>query len=95
MLLQFFWKTEVMRKRRKKFSSNDAKTTLRQTISLWEKQRKVILTKLSRKEAEMEKKKTSKALADLPNDNHTRIKRLLQDLEREFDILLQENSVRK
>lgn len=43
----------------------------------------------------MEKKKGSKApAAELP-DNHVRIKRLLQDLEREFDLLLQENSSRK
>lgn len=44
---------------------------------------------------EMEKKKSSKALTDLPSDNHVRIKRLLHDLEREFDILLNENVNRK
>jgi hypothetical protein len=43
----------------------------------------------------MEKKKGTKALTDLPSDNHIRIKRLLQDLEREFDILLNENVMRK
>jgi hypothetical protein len=43
----------------------------------------------------MEKKKGSKGLTDPPGDNHARIKRLLQDLEREFDILLNENSMRK
>jgi hypothetical protein len=42
----------------------------------------------------MEKKKGSKALGDLP-DNQIRIKRLLQDLEREFDFLLNENRERK
>lgn len=42
----------------------------------------------------MEKKKGSKALGDLP-DNQIRIKRLLQDLEREFDYLLNENRERK
>jgi hypothetical protein len=43
----------------------------------------------------MEKKKGSKGIVDLPGDNHVRIKRLLQDLEREFDLLLNENSMRK
>lgn len=43
----------------------------------------------------MEKKKGSKTISDLPSDNHLRIKRLLQDLEREFDILLNENVSRK
>lgn len=43
----------------------------------------------------MEKKKTSKTITDLPSDNQIRIKRLLQDLEREFDILLNENAIRK
>jgi hypothetical protein len=42
----------------------------------------------------MEKKKGSKALSDQP-DNQIRIKRLLQDLEREFDFLLNENRERK
>lgn len=42
----------------------------------------------------MEKKKGSKTLSDLP-DNQIRIKRLLQDLEREFDLLLNENRERK
>lgn len=42
----------------------------------------------------MEKKKGSKTLGDLP-DNQIRIKRLLQDLEREFDYLLNENRERK
>lgn len=41
----------------------------------------------------MEKKKGSKA--DIPTDNQIRVKRLLQDLEREFDLLLNENSIRK
>lgn len=43
----------------------------------------------------MEKKKSSKALIIEPSDNQLRIKRLLQDLEREFDILLNENQNRK
>lgn len=43
----------------------------------------------------MEKKKSSKTLTDLPSDNQVRIRRLLQDLEREFDLLLSENATRK
>lgn len=43
----------------------------------------------------MEKKKPSKASTDTPSDSQLRIKRLLQDLEREFDILLNENVQRK
>lgn len=43
----------------------------------------------------MEKKKASKSQTDAPSDNQLRIKRLLQDLEREFDILLNENVVCK
>lgn len=42
----------------------------------------------------MEKKKSSK-VADPPSDNHLRIKHLLTSLEREFDILLNENVQRK
>ena len=42
----------------------------------------------------MEKKK-SKTLTDLQSDNQIRIKRLLQDLEKEFDFLLNENAIRK
>lgn len=39
----------------------------------------------------MEKKKGPKSTIELPNDSHHRIKRLIQDLEREFDALFQEN----
>lgn len=39
----------------------------------------------------MDKKKASKSQTDTTSDNQLRIKRLLQDLEREFDILLNEN----
>lgn len=42
----------------------------------------------------MEKKKSAKALVDLPSDNQVRIRRILQDLEREFEILLSENANR-
>jgi hypothetical protein len=42
----------------------------------------------------MEKKKGLKTLSDTA-DNQIRIKRLLQDLEREFDFLLNENRERK
>lgn len=42
----------------------------------------------------MEKKK-SKTLTDLQSDNQIRIKKLLQDLEKEFDFLLNENAIRK
>lgn len=43
----------------------------------------------------MEKKKSTKALTDLPSENHVRVKRLLLDLEREFELLLNENVMRK
>lgn len=47
----------------------------------------------------MEKKKNSKAAIEgkeqPTTESHVRIKRLLQDLEREFDLLLNENVMRK